>query len=439
MTNFFTDVLGTASDAVNALAGLPGSILGGSDDLIPDVIKKWQAAARQTEYKYNLPAGLVTNLITHESGWNPAATNPKSGAAGLGQFLESTARSMGTSTDELKKNPMLAIDLVGRLLRQNIDHYQGDVDKGVAAYYQGNDVDEAVKMADAHPGTSWLDALDALGQKKYGHTPGKDTASAWMNAIQYKPSIGGVSRQMAGGGPYGGGQGAGGTSTGVGSIDQGLVPPKLDDYLNDPTYSNPSAARQAYNKAYDEYQLYQAGGSKGQLYDVYLKNIIAEMGNQIAAGNLSVNAASKRFSDLLESAKFGQDQYNSESFKYGAPLGATSIHGPYSDIPIQGATVLNPMQRALGLEKQVPDYLALAQSFMPNYSDLNSKIQAGLGATSIGQPPPSFSAQNLPGWGVNMLSNFQGMIPGTVGAIQVPLPAINPSNPEERQMPVMNF
>ena len=38
-----------------------------------------------------------------ESGVNPAAVNPMSGATGLIQFMPNTARSLGTSTEELKK------------------------------------------------------------------------------------------------------------------------------------------------------------------------------------------------------------------------------------------------------------------------------------------------------------------------------------------------
>jgi hypothetical protein len=46
-------------------------------------------------------------LIDFESGWNPAAKNPYSGARGLIQFVNSTARDMGyLSADDLyEKNP----------------------------------------------------------------------------------------------------------------------------------------------------------------------------------------------------------------------------------------------------------------------------------------------------------------------------------------------
>ena len=42
-------------------------------------------------------------IMKHESGVNPKAVNPMSGATGLIQFMPDTARKLGTSTDELRK------------------------------------------------------------------------------------------------------------------------------------------------------------------------------------------------------------------------------------------------------------------------------------------------------------------------------------------------
>lgn len=46
----------------------------------------------------------IAGVISHESGFNPAAKNPQPGqtATGLIQFTESTARSLGTSTAALR-------------------------------------------------------------------------------------------------------------------------------------------------------------------------------------------------------------------------------------------------------------------------------------------------------------------------------------------------
>ena len=45
--------------------------------------------------KPTMPAhnALADCIVSHESNWNPRAVNPRSGAAGLGQFLASTWRT----------------------------------------------------------------------------------------------------------------------------------------------------------------------------------------------------------------------------------------------------------------------------------------------------------------------------------------------------------
>jgi hypothetical protein len=53
---------------------------------------------------YGFPVEWLANLINHETAgtWNPAITN-SIGATGLIQFIPSTADSLGTSTDKLRK------------------------------------------------------------------------------------------------------------------------------------------------------------------------------------------------------------------------------------------------------------------------------------------------------------------------------------------------
>lgn len=55
-------------------------------------------------------AGALANLIQFESGWNPRARNPTSGATGLIQFMPKTAARLGTSTSALAR-----LDRLGQL------------------------------------------------------------------------------------------------------------------------------------------------------------------------------------------------------------------------------------------------------------------------------------------------------------------------------------
>lgn len=57
----------------------------------------WRMAQR-----LGLNADYIAAVMSHESGVNPAATNPKGGATGLIQFMPSTAVVLGTTTDALR-------------------------------------------------------------------------------------------------------------------------------------------------------------------------------------------------------------------------------------------------------------------------------------------------------------------------------------------------
>lgn len=85
------------------------------------------------ERRYNLPAGLLPNVIKAESGFNPRAVSP-AGAKGLMQLMDGTARSLGV-TDSF--DPAQNIDGGARFLRQLLDRYGGDLRKALAGYNAG--------------------------------------------------------------------------------------------------------------------------------------------------------------------------------------------------------------------------------------------------------------------------------------------------------------
>ena len=55
----------------------------------------WQSTASYDAGIYGVPAGLFNDVINAESGYNPNAYNPQSGATGIAQFLPSTASNPG--------------------------------------------------------------------------------------------------------------------------------------------------------------------------------------------------------------------------------------------------------------------------------------------------------------------------------------------------------
>jgi len=89
----------------------------------------------------NLPPGLLQAICTTESNLNPSTVHQDDGgedSIGLCQLQLSTARDLGYKgpPDGLLA-PRLNASLAGRLLRKQLDRYQGDEIKAVSAYNLG--------------------------------------------------------------------------------------------------------------------------------------------------------------------------------------------------------------------------------------------------------------------------------------------------------------
>jgi soluble lytic murein transglycosylase-like protein len=76
---------------------------------------------------------LLTGLIRAESNFNPSAGSP-AGAQGLTQLMPGTAAGLGV-TNPL--DPVQSIEGGAKYLRQQLDHFGGDVTKALAAYNAG--------------------------------------------------------------------------------------------------------------------------------------------------------------------------------------------------------------------------------------------------------------------------------------------------------------
>jgi hypothetical protein len=83
--------------------------------------------------RYGLDASLFKRMLVAESNLRPDLVNPKSGAAGIAQFMPGTAA-------QFKINPFVpeeAVPAAAQYLRQNLDRFGGDYDKALAAYNWG--------------------------------------------------------------------------------------------------------------------------------------------------------------------------------------------------------------------------------------------------------------------------------------------------------------
>ena len=72
-------------------------------------------AIAETAADLNIDAYALANVINFESGFNPRAKNPTSSASGLIQFIESTAKRLGTTTAAIRQmSAVQQMDLVRR-------------------------------------------------------------------------------------------------------------------------------------------------------------------------------------------------------------------------------------------------------------------------------------------------------------------------------------
>jgi hypothetical protein len=111
--------------------------------------------------KYDLPADLLVAVGMQESSMNPNAVSPK-GAVGVMQLMPATAKNLGV-TD--RNDPAQSIDAGAGLLRFELDRYDGDKAKALAAYNAGG---KKLNEWIAKHGENWLEELPADHEtKKY--------------------------------------------------------------------------------------------------------------------------------------------------------------------------------------------------------------------------------------------------------------------------------
>ncbi|MGK0739950.1 lytic transglycosylase domain-containing protein [Yokenella regensburgei] len=141
---------------------------------MPDALKtNVQTFVEAANKTANLPDGLMSAIAQAESSWNPLALNKASGAAGLFQFIPSTAKAYGLEGDDVY-DPNKSTVAAGRYLNDLNKRYKGDVAKMLTSYNGGKidkdgnlslkkeTVDYLIKILpqvqgaiEQHPGIMW--------------------------------------------------------------------------------------------------------------------------------------------------------------------------------------------------------------------------------------------------------------------------------------------
>ncbi len=82
--------------------------------------------------RFDLSPTLIEALVWQESRWRHDARSPV-GARGLAQLMPGTARDLGVDPDD----PFANLEGGARYLREQLDRFDGDLEKALAAYNAG--------------------------------------------------------------------------------------------------------------------------------------------------------------------------------------------------------------------------------------------------------------------------------------------------------------
>jgi hypothetical protein len=107
----------------------PASFTGVADAAGPE---RFRARVAELAAKYDISPSLLEAVVWQESRWNTGALSSV-GARGLAQLMPGTARQMGVNA----LDPMANLEGGARYLRLQLDAFDGDVERALAAYNAG--------------------------------------------------------------------------------------------------------------------------------------------------------------------------------------------------------------------------------------------------------------------------------------------------------------
>ncbi len=82
--------------------------------------------------RFDLSPALIEAVVWQESRWRSDAVSP-AGARGLAQLMPGTARDLGVDPDD----PIANLEGGARYLREQLDRFDGDLERALAAYNAG--------------------------------------------------------------------------------------------------------------------------------------------------------------------------------------------------------------------------------------------------------------------------------------------------------------
>jgi len=112
--------------------GIVASVESSVESSASGIPEQYAAKIAELSKRFDLSPSLLEALVWQESRWRPNAVS-HAGARGLAQLMPGTARYLGVDPDD----PMQNLEGGARYLREQLDRFDGDLEKALAAYNAG--------------------------------------------------------------------------------------------------------------------------------------------------------------------------------------------------------------------------------------------------------------------------------------------------------------
>lgn len=111
---------------------VPEGIVGDAARNASGIPPQYTAKIAELAARFDLSPSLLEAVVWQESRWREDAVS-HAGARGLAQLMPGTARYLGVDPDD----PMQNLEGGARYLREQLDRFEGDLEKALAAYNAG--------------------------------------------------------------------------------------------------------------------------------------------------------------------------------------------------------------------------------------------------------------------------------------------------------------
>jgi soluble lytic murein transglycosylase-like protein len=123
---------GAAAEALPDSLGLPAHAIADPARHAAGIPPRYAAKIAELAARFDLSPSLLEALVWQESRWRETAVSPV-GARGLAQLMPGTARYLGVNPHD----PFQNLEGGARYLREQLDRFDGDLEKALAAYNAG--------------------------------------------------------------------------------------------------------------------------------------------------------------------------------------------------------------------------------------------------------------------------------------------------------------